>query len=108
MGWAHATFADYLAADWLVANDLSAAQARPLFLGPDAFVAEDFAGIEGAAAVLLFGSWAARYLGEPGRAPNDIDVLVIGEPDRDAVDDAAKRAERRIGLPVQATVRTRE
>ena len=35
MGWAHATFADYLAADWLVANDLSAAQTRPLFLGPD-------------------------------------------------------------------------
>lgn len=55
----------------------------------------------------MFGSWAARYLGQPGRAPNDIDVLVIGSPDRDAVDDAADRAERRIGLPVQATVRTR-
>ena len=76
--------------------------------GPPAIVAEEFAGIDGAAAVLLFGSWAARYLGEPGRAPNDIDVLVIGEPDRDAVDDAAEHAERRIGLPVPATVRTRE
>jgi hypothetical protein len=35
LGWAHATFADFLAAEWVVANDLSAVQARPLFLGPD-------------------------------------------------------------------------
>ena len=35
IGWAHATFADFLAADWVVANNLSATQARPLFLSPD-------------------------------------------------------------------------
>lgn len=35
LGWAHATFADFLAAEWVVANGLSATQARPLFLGPD-------------------------------------------------------------------------
>jgi hypothetical protein len=75
--------------------------------GPPAVVAEEFAGIAGAEAVLLIGSWAARYLGEAGRAPNDIDVLVIGDADRDLVDDAAQRAEERIGMPVQATVRTR-
>lgn len=75
--------------------------------GPPAIVGREFAGIEHADAVILFGSWAARYLGEPGRAPNDIDVLVIGAPDRDAVDDAADRAEHAIGLPVQATVRSR-
>lgn len=46
-------------------------------------------------------------MGEPGRAPNDVDVLVVGSADRDAVDEAAQRAERRIGMPVQATVRTR-
>ena len=34
-GWAHATFADFLAAEWVVANGLTAAQAGPLFLGPD-------------------------------------------------------------------------
>lgn len=34
LGWAHATFADFLAAEWIVAN-VSAAQARSLFLGPD-------------------------------------------------------------------------
>lgn len=75
--------------------------------GPPAVIAKEFDNIEQADAVLLFGSWAARYLGTPGRAPNDIDVIVIGKADRDAVDDAAARAERRIGLPVQATVRTR-
>ena len=75
--------------------------------GPPVVVAEEFADVEGADAVLLFGSWAARYVGEPGRAPNDVDVLVVGSADRDAVDEAAQRAERRIGMPVQATVRTR-
>lgn len=75
--------------------------------GPPAVIGEEFAGLAGAEAVVLFGSWAARYLGETGRAPNDIDVLVIGAPDRDAVNDAADRAEGRIGLPVQATIRSR-
>lgn len=75
--------------------------------GPPAIIAREFHGIEDAEAVVLFGSWAARYSGEPGRAPNDIDVLVIGSPDRDAIDDAAESAERTIGLPVQATVRSR-
>jgi hypothetical protein len=76
--------------------------------GPPAVMATEFQGIDDAEAVVLFGSWAARYLGQAGRAPNDIDVLVIGSPDRDAVDDAAERAERVIGLPVQATVRSRD
>ena len=75
--------------------------------GPPAVIAVEFERIEGALAVVLFGSWAARYRGEQGRAPNDVDVLVIGSPGRDAVDDAAERAERVLGVPVQATVRSR-
>jgi len=74
--------------------------------GPPMVVAEEFANLEDADAVLLIGSWAARYLGEAGRSPNDIDVLVIGDADRDLVDGAAARVEDRIGMPVQATVRT--
>jgi hypothetical protein len=35
----------------------------------------------------------------------DIDVLVLGDPDRDALYEAAGRAERRLGRPVQVTVR---
>ena len=74
--------------------------------GPPAVIGREFLGIDGARAVVLFGSWAARYAGQPGRAPSDVDVLVLGDPDRDAVDDAAERAEHQIGVPVQATIRT--
>src|SRR5581483_9972697 len=38
--------------------------------GPPAVIAAEFRDIHGAEAVLLFGSWAARYLGQSGRAPN--------------------------------------
>jgi predicted nucleotidyltransferase len=73
--------------------------------GPPAVLEDEFKDIEGIDAVLIFGSWAARYSGAPGRAPNDIDILVLGAPNRSAVHDAAERAERRIGMPVQATIR---
>ncbi|MDZ7734261.1 MAG: winged helix-turn-helix domain-containing protein [Acidimicrobiia bacterium] len=76
--------------------------------GPPAVITETFADLAGVDAVLLFGSWAARYLGRPGRAPNDIDVLVIGDVDLNAMHDAADAAERQIGLPVQATARSRD
>ena len=33
----------------------------------------------------LYGSWAARYLGEAGDAPNDLDLLVVGSPQRSAL-----------------------
>ena len=76
--------------------------------GPPAVIAETFGELNGADAVVLFGSWAARYLGQPGRAPNDIDVLVIGDVDQDEMHDAAEHAERQIGMPVQATARSRK
>lgn len=73
--------------------------------GPAVVVGEEFSDMGGVDKVVIFGSWAARYAGEPGGAPNDIDVLVLGEPDRDDVHAAARRAERRIGLPVNTTIR---
>lgn len=71
--------------------------------GPPAVIAETFADLAGAEAVVLFESWAARYVGQPGRAPNDVDVLVIGEVGLDAMHAAADAAQRQIGLPVQAS-----
>jgi hypothetical protein len=35
LGWAHATFADYLAADWVVSNELAQDQVRALFFAAD-------------------------------------------------------------------------
>jgi predicted nucleotidyltransferase len=74
--------------------------------GPALVVGEELAGVEGITEAYLFGSWAARYQGISGQAPADLDVLVVGSPDRDAVHDAVLRAERRLGMPVNATVRS--
>ena len=35
LGWAHASFAEYLAADWVVSNDLAEDQVRSLFFAAD-------------------------------------------------------------------------
>lgn len=76
-------------------------------MGPKQVVAETLAGVPGVEAAYLFGSWAARLAGQRGPAPQDIDVLVIGQPDRDLLDDAVSDAERRLARPVQVTIRRR-
>ena len=73
--------------------------------GPIEVIAEEFA-IEGVEQVVIFGSWAARYAGQPGPPPKDIDVLVVGSAGELDVFAAADRAQRRIGIevnPVRAT-----
>lgn len=74
-----------------------------LAFGPRQVIAEEFA-VLGPAEVLIFGSWAARYRGEPGSPPGDVDVLVIGQADREEVFDAAQRSEGRLGREVNTTV----
>jgi hypothetical protein len=54
----------------------------------------------------LFVPWAARYTGQPGRPPADLDVLVLGTPDRDDLDDAAQRASPRLAREVNITLRS--
>jgi predicted nucleotidyltransferase len=79
-----------------------------LTFGPPRIVAEELTDVPGVFRVLLYGSWAARYEGEPGPPPHDIDVLVVGRADRAAVYDAADRAERRLGSPVHPVLVTPE
>jgi predicted nucleotidyltransferase len=82
--------------------------------GPLQIIAEEFgaavAELEAAVAELaLFGSWAARYRGEPGAEPGDLDVLVVvtsGGLDREPLYAAADRAQERLGRPVNPTVMT--
>lgn len=74
--------------------------------GPRQVLAEELQGVEGVERAYLFGSWAARYTGEGGRPPADLDVLVIGAPDRDDLDDAAQRAEGRLAREVNVTIRS--
>lgn len=79
-----------------------------LAFGPQLVVEEEeFGSLEGLDAVVIYGSWAARYHGEAGPRPNDLDVLVIGQPDRTRLYEAADRAERRLDLPVNPAVRSR-
>jgi len=62
--------------------------------------------VNGISAAYIYGSWAARHEGETGQRPvGDIDVLVLGEPDRDQLYAALSDAEERLGRAVQATIR---
>ncbi|MGH9229278.1 MAG: ArsR family transcriptional regulator [Acidimicrobiales bacterium] len=74
--------------------------------GPPLVVAEEFSDVAGIEGLWLYGSWAARYSGVAGRPPADIDVLVVGDVDRDEVYDAARRAEHRLGREVNTSIRT--
>lgn len=74
--------------------------------GPPQVIAEEFADLEGAEEVLLFGSWVARYEQRPGTPPNDVDVLILGHPRREDVYDAADRAQQCLGFPVNTVIRS--
>jgi DNA-binding transcriptional ArsR family regulator len=76
--------------------------------GPMQVVADAFEALPDAEHVLIFGSWAARYLGQPGPPPHDLDVLVVGRPTRESVYDAADHAQQRLGMPVNPVIRTAE
>jgi len=67
-------------------------------------VAEELRAVAGVEEAYLFGSWAARYEGEHGRPPGDVDVLIVGTSDRDQLFDACQRAELRLRREVNATV----
>lgn len=82
------------------------AQLLLVTFGPEHVVREEFATVHGTVAVYIYGSWARRYHGELGPEPGDIDVMVVGAPDRDEVYEAADRASERLGIPVNAVVRS--
>jgi DNA-binding transcriptional ArsR family regulator len=65
----------------------------------------DLGGVEEA---FVFGSWAARYTGEPGPAPNDIDVLVVGDAPLRTVRRACAPVERQLRVEVNPVVIDRE
>jgi DNA-binding transcriptional ArsR family regulator len=90
----------------LLRADLTNPLARPLTellaltYGPAAVLADLLSPIAGVDEAHIYGSWAARYSGEAGPPPRDVDVLVVGEADEDDLADAAQAAERRLGREV--------
>lgn len=76
-------------------TDLLAVTYGPLPVLTD--LLSDAPGVEEA---YIYGSWAARYLGEPGPVPHDVDVLVIGSADDDRLYDIARESERLLNREV--------
>lgn len=68
--------------------------------GPLAVIPGILADVPGIEEAYLFGSWAARYEGQSGADPNDIDVVAIGNPDRMTIYEAAAAATARLGREV--------
>jgi DNA-binding transcriptional ArsR family regulator len=90
----------------LLQANLDSPLARPLTellaltYGPAAVLGDLLGAVPGIAEAYIYGSWAARYEGEAGPTPRDVDVLVVGEADEDDLFDAARAAERRLGREV--------
>jgi DNA-binding transcriptional ArsR family regulator len=72
-------------------SDLMAVSFGPMPVLTDALA--EMAGVQQA---YIYGSWAARYKGEPGPPPADVDVLVVGAPEADALFDLAEETSRRL------------
>ncbi|WP_354567969.1 winged helix-turn-helix domain-containing protein [Glaciihabitans sp. UYNi722] len=72
--------------------------------GPAVLLAASFADIPGIDNAFIYGSFAARMRGVDGPAPNDIDVMVIGSPDVDAIYDACTSVEVEVHRPVNPTI----
>jgi predicted nucleotidyltransferase len=74
--------------------------------GPRPILAELLEGVEGVDEAFIFGSWARRHAGEPGPAPADVDVVVVGQPDVDEVYGVCSEAQRSLGIDVNPVVLT--
>lgn len=74
--------------------------------GPALYLTDEFSRIPGVETAFIYGSFAARASGVVGPPPQDVDVLVIGDPDREAIYAACERVEAKVGRPVNAAIFT--
>jgi len=72
--------------------------------GPATLVGPELALVDGVERAYVYGSWAARYMGEAGEDPADVDVVVIGNPSSGmALTRAAGALSARLGREVNIT-----
>jgi DNA-binding transcriptional ArsR family regulator len=90
-------------------SELIAPLASLLLLGygPKPALEQALHGLDGIDHAYIGGSWAARYTGQPGHFPRDVDVIIVGAPDRDDAIDAVVNALSRIGHDGQVIFRSR-
>jgi predicted nucleotidyltransferase len=72
--------------------------------GPPRLIGCALAKVKGIERALIYGSWAARFHGQPGSPPNDIDVLVVGDPERRALARIARELSQELGLEMEPHV----
>jgi DNA-binding transcriptional ArsR family regulator len=75
--------------------------------GPVAVLPGLLAPVPGIEEAYVYGSWAARLAGEPGPDPADVDVIVVGTPDRMKVLEVADEATRLLARPTNIRVVSR-
>jgi predicted nucleotidyltransferase len=74
--------------------------------GPRPLVTNALRSVDGVEEAFIFGSWAISAT-EPTSTPaNDVDVLVIGDPDRSSVYSALQPVEERIGREIDVIFRS--
>jgi len=78
-------------------------QILELSYGPLVVLPEILARVGKVREAYIYGSWAARYVGEAGSAPRDLDVLLVGSPSRREMTAASADASARLGLEVNIT-----
>lgn len=73
-------------------------------MGPEPLLRAALSEINGIETAFIFGSWA-----DPNqRAPQDIDLMVIGDPDIGQVYDSVSEVEGEVGRPINVVIRSRE
>ena len=72
--------------------------------GPPRLIGCALAQLKGVERALIYGSWAARFHGQPGPPPNDIDVLVVGDPQRRELARIARELSEQLGLELEPHV----
>jgi len=68
--------------------------------GPLEILRDKLDGLEGVTAAYIFGSWAARYSGEQGVDPGDVDLLLVGQFDRSKAFEIALQAAKQVGKEI--------
>lgn len=74
--------------------------------GPKPALENALRGVAGIEHAFIGGSWAARYDGDNGPFPHDIDVIVVGTPNRDDVTDLVVDTLAAMGHDAQVIFRT--
>ena len=73
-------------------------------LGPANLIGPAVAELSNVDNAFLIGSWAARYLGQAGPPPGDVDLLLIGSPEWGAVSRMARELSSILGQEVNPTI----